>query len=212
MKLKIPLSCYAHPMSGRRQDLRQELMRLAFSQAGYFAAAQAVDIGYTYQAQKYHVDHGNWVRVDRGLFRLPHWQPGPEDAFVRWTLWSGGRGVVSHESALAVHELSDVDPARIHLTVGEDFHARDDAVVLHYGSPSEDEVEPRMGWSVTTPIRTLLDVGASDLSQEHVDAAVRDALEKGLITRRRMLRATDGADPRAALRVERALVSAGEAE
>jgi hypothetical protein len=55
-------------MSGDRQALRQALYRLAAGQAGFFTAAQALGLGYSYQAQKYHVDHGNWVRVDRGIF------------------------------------------------------------------------------------------------------------------------------------------------
>lgn len=38
---------------------------------------------------------------------------GAHEHFVRWTLWSGGRAVVSHESALAFHELGDVTPASL---------------------------------------------------------------------------------------------------
>src|SRR5215216_3133893 len=121
-------------MPGPSQDLRRRLQELAFSQSGYFTAAQAVEMGYSYQSQKYHVDHGNWVRVDRGLFRLPGWPSQPDDAYARWVLWSGGRGVVSHDSALAVHDLSDVNPAKIHLTVPPGFRGLDDAVITHHGS------------------------------------------------------------------------------
>jgi len=190
---------------GPRQDLRQALQRIAFEQAGYFSAKQALEVGYTYQAQKYHADHGNWLRVDRGLFRLPHWPATADDVYVRWVLWSGGRAVVSHESAMAVHGLSDLDPSSIHLTVAPDFHARDDAVVLHVRELSADETESRGAWRVTTPIRTLLDVSATGASQEHLDTAVRDALKAGSVTRRTLLRATDGAESSAALRLERAL-------
>lgn len=93
-------------VAGSSRDLRRHLHEMAFGQAGYFTAAQAVSIGYTYQAQKYHVDRGNWMRVDRGLFRLSGWPSDPDDSYARWTVWSGGRGVVSHTSALAVHDLS----------------------------------------------------------------------------------------------------------
>ncbi len=192
-------------MPSARQDLRRALLTLALEQAGYFTAAQARELGYSYQAQKYHHDSGNWLRVDRGLYRLPGWPARAEDAYVRWGLWSGGRGVVSHESALAVHELSDVNPRRIHLTVGPGFRARDDAVVLHVGTLASEEKEVRGSWSVTTPVRTLLDVAGSALSQEHLDRAVADAIVKGMSTRRRLLLAADGALDRAALRLERAL-------
>ena len=59
-----------------RQDLRRALFRLAVTQAGYFTAAQAREIGYSYQAQHYHTRRGNWVRVDRGLYRLLDWPMG----------------------------------------------------------------------------------------------------------------------------------------
>lgn len=192
-----------------RQVLRRALHAVAFQQAGYFTAAQALKVGYSYQAQKYHVDAGNWVRVDRALFRLPEWPADPDDVFVRWTLWSDGRGTVSHDSALAVHGLSDVDPVRVHLTVPPGFGAVDEMVALHVGDAQEDEREARRGWAVTTPLRTLVDIASSDLSQEHVEGAVADALRLGLITRRRMLRATADAAERSALRLERALAKVG---
>lgn len=192
-------------MPAARQDLRRALHALAFTQAGYFTAAQALSVGYSYQAQKYHVDAGNWVRVDRGLFRLPEWPIDSDDTFVRWTVWSEGRGVVSHDSALAVHGLSDVDPVRVHLTVPRGFGARDDLIELHVDDLADDEREVRRGWQVTTPLRTLLDAAASSLPQEQIDRGVADALRRGLITRRRLLRATADASERAALRLERAL-------
>lgn len=186
-------------------------MRYAFAQAGYFTAAQALEVGYSYQAQKYHADHSNWLRVDRGLYRIPDWPVEPDDAYVRWSLWSDGRAVVSHETALSVHGLSDLDPAGIHLSVDRSFHRRDDAVALHVADLTESDIEPRGAWSVTTPIRTLIDVAAGPSAQEHVDRAVVDALQAGKASRRALLRASDAAPSHAALRLERA-VTASEAE
>lgn len=181
---------------------------MAFQQAGYFTAAQALEAGYSYQAQKYHADAGNWVRIDRGIFRLPEWPADPDDVFVRWTLWSDGRGVVSHDSALAIHGLSDVDPVQVHLTVPTGFGAVDEMVALHVGEVGTDEREARRGWAVTTPLRTLVDAAVSDASQEQVDRSMADALRLGLTTRRRVLRAASDAPDRAALRLERALAKA----
>jgi predicted transcriptional regulator of viral defense system len=193
--------------SADRRDLRRRLLGLAFGQAGYFSAAQAKEIGYSYQAQKYNADAGNWIRVDRGIFRLPDWPDGPWDSLVRWTLWSGGRGVVSHESALAVLDLSDVDPVRVHLTVPDGFGARHTGVVLHHGHLEPADVDTRDGFSVTSPVRTLLDVAAGQISQEHVDNAVHEAAERGLISIRRLRDRADDAGDRAALRIERALAA-----
>ncbi|MCL2784309.1 MAG: hypothetical protein FWD55_02515 [Propionibacteriaceae bacterium] len=197
-------------MIRNRQDLRRQLEALAFNQAGYFTAAQALDVGYTYQAQRYHATTGNWVRVDRGLFRLPHWPSAPEDEYVRWTLWSRSLGVLSHESALRIYDLSDVDPPKIHLTVPPSFRAKDPMVITYPQELPEEDIEQRQAWQVTTPLRTLADVSGSDLSQEHVNQAVREALDRGLATRGAILRRSDVLTDRAALRLERALATATE--
>lgn len=197
-------------MAQSRQDLRRGIEALAYQQAGYFSASQALANGYTYQAQKYHADAGNWVRVDRGLFRLPQWPSEPDDQFVLWTLWSDNRGVVSHDSALRHHGLSDIDPDRVHLSVPPGFGARDPMVVTHVSDLPESDCVPQRGWRVTTPLRTLADISESVLSQELVDAGVAGALAKGLVTRRAVLRRSAELADRGALRLERALASAVE--
>jgi predicted transcriptional regulator of viral defense system len=57
--------------------------------------------------------------------------PGVHDDLARWMLWSKGRGVVSHESALAVHELGEFESSRVHLTVPAGFTMTDPAVARH---------------------------------------------------------------------------------
>jgi predicted transcriptional regulator of viral defense system len=191
-------------------QLRRRLHALAAGQSGYFTAAQAQEIGHSYQSQKYHADHGNWRRVDRGVYRLPEWPTGPHDDLVRWTLWSGGRAVVSHESALAVHDLGDFDPDRIHLTVPASFSRRTPSVVLHTGDLPEDAVSIREGFSVTTPLRSLLDVAAGpDADVGVLAGAIGEALDRGVATRRLLRHHADELGDRAALNLERALREIG---
>ncbi|MBW3578788.1 MAG: type IV toxin-antitoxin system AbiEi family antitoxin domain-containing protein [Actinobacteria bacterium] len=192
-----------------RRDLRRQLLALAARQSGYFTAAQAKEIGYSYQAQKYHVDAGNWRRIARGLFRLPEWPVGDHDDLVRWSLWSKERAVVSHETALAVHDLGDVNPRAIHLTVPDSFGQEPPShIVLHRNELDTDDVEGFEGFRVTTPLRSLFDVAGSETPQETVDKAVADALRAGVVSRRQLLRRADEFGPAAALEIERALASA----
>ena|SRR2546429_8301474 len=190
-------------------ELRRSLNEIALHQAGYFTAAQARRVGYSYQAQKHHVDRGNWTRVDRGLFRIPGWPARGEDALVRWRLWSGDRAVVSHESALTLHDLSDANPARLHLTVPPRFPRRDSALVLHQASLPSEDVEGREGYRITTVERTLLDVAAGGITQEQLDSAVSEAIDRGLVSARRLRSRADAFGDRAALLLERALGAAG---
>jgi predicted transcriptional regulator of viral defense system len=186
-------------------ELRRHLNAVAMRQAGYFTAAQARSAGYSHQAQKYHVDHGNWVRVDRGLFRLPDWPAQRNDIYVLWRLWSRGHGVVSHQSALAIHDLSDVNPSRVHLTVPPGFRSSDPVVVLHRAHLTAEDIEDHDGYQVTTVERTLLDAARSDVTQEQLQLAVAEAVERGLASPRRLRMRSDEFGDRAALRIERAL-------
>jgi len=177
------------------QENARVLYQIAAAQGGYFTAAQARRAGYAYSQQHFHTSRGNWLRVDRGLFRLRDFPPSEREDLIRWALWSrdqagAPQAVVSHDTALTVHGLSDVMPARVHLTVPKGFRKRvPPGCVLHTDSLSLAEIEARAGYRVTTPLRTLLDVADSPLSQEHLNQAVRDALERGLI-RRHLLETT----------------------
>lgn len=192
-------------MEGDRQRRRQALYRLAAGQAGFFTAAQAIDLGYSYQAQKHHVDHGNWARVDRGIFRIPEWPSSLNDSFVRWVLWSKQRAVVSHDSAAAAHGLGVLNPAKVHLTVPPGVRMSDPVVVLHRRLLPDADVMLLDGVVVTTVLRTVLDVIDSQFDEELVASVVDNALDKGAISERQLRRRLDELDSAARARAERVL-------
>lgn len=191
-----------------RGDLQRRLHEVAFRQAGYFTAAQALAAGYSYQAQKHHRDRGNWQTIDRALFRLPGWPPGPEDTWARWCVWAGPRSAVSHESALVVHDLTVANPARVTLTLPEPTKRADDAVRLHIAPLPDDDVLDKGSFRVTTVRRTIEDLAAGRNSQEVVDEAVADALERGLVTAAELRRRIGGPDDRLSWRLQQALEAA----
>jgi predicted transcriptional regulator of viral defense system len=188
-----------------RRDLRRRLFDLAAGQGGHFTAAQAKSLGYSHQAQAYHVEAGNWWRIDRGLFRLVEWVAGEHDELARWTLWSRGRGVVSHESAMSVHGVGEFEARRIHMTVPPGFTMRNDAVELHYAELPADDVSERSGYRVTTPVRTIVDIAANAHDEDQLARAIDEARRGGLITNRRLRARAETLDPRAALYIERAI-------
>lgn len=167
-------------------ELRKALARLAAPQTGYFTAAQALSAGYSYPAQHYHVQRGDWIRVERGIYRFADWPAGQHADLIRWTLWSRDLGVVSHESALGIHELGDVMPARTHLTVPATFRSRSPAVILHRAHLPSSDIEEREGFRITTPGRSLLDVAAANLEVDRLARAIRDAMDRGLVTARQL--------------------------
>lgn len=182
-----------------KADPNSRLYEIAERQAGYFTAAQALEVGYSYASQNYHHKAGNWLRDGWGIYRLAHFPRTPDEELVRLMLWSRDRAgvvqaVISHESALQAYELSDVLPSETHLTVPRGFRKKPpEGVVLHRGELQEGDVRERDGYRITTPLRTLLDVAASSLSPEHLETAAQEALERGLVRRSRLEEALRGA-------------------
>jgi predicted transcriptional regulator of viral defense system len=192
-------------MRADRQGLRRRLAALASTQSGYFTAAQVLKIGYSYPNQKFHADRGNWVRVARGVFRLPEWPPGQHDDLVRWSIWALGRGVVSHGSALTVYGVGELNPARVHLTIPPRFSKSDPSVMLHRATLDEADIEDRDGFRVTTPLRSLIDVAADGIDLDQLGRAIGEAQEVGLVTSRRLRERAEEVDVRGALHIEQAL-------
>jgi predicted transcriptional regulator of viral defense system len=168
------------------------LAALAHEQGGYFTAKQAKRAGYDYPHLDYHVSVGNFERIDHGLYRLASIPRGEDDEFVRLALWSRDRrdeprAVVSHDSALALHDLGDLLPGKIHLTVPPKFRKPPPpGVVLHKAVLGARDVEEQNGFRVTSPLRTLIDAATGETSQEQLERALIDALTRGLVRRRQV--------------------------
>ena len=127
------------------------------------------------------------VRVRRGVYRLVHFPAGDHEDLTTVWLWSQQQGVFSHQSALALHELSDVLPSRVHLTVPTRWESRrlrvPDGVVLHFGDVAEHQRQWFGPVPATDPRRTLEDCAAALLPPDLLRAAALDALHRGLIRR-----------------------------
>jgi predicted transcriptional regulator of viral defense system len=69
--------------------------------------------------------------------------------------------VFSHRTALALHELTDVNPSRIDLTVPPTFRKGSEippVLRLHFADVATTEMEMLENVPVTTALRTILDV------------------------------------------------------
>ena len=162
------------------------LYETALAQEGHFTTQQALDAGYSSQLLVKYLNTGKITRVRRTVYRLKHFPPGQQEDLVALWLWSDRAGIFSHETALMLHELSDVLPARAHLTVPAKWRRRriqvPDGVVLHYADvPKRDRA-----WvgavPVTSPARTLADCAADYVSPDFLSSAISQALARGMVS------------------------------
>ena len=165
-----------------------QLYALAETQGGYFTAADAKALGYLYPHQHFHARRKNWIRVDRGIFRLKHFPTSSHEDLIHWWLWSRKQGVISHDSAAAIYDLGDILPRKTHLTVPQRFRkVAPPSVILHKATLKETDVERREGFPITTPLHTILDLAQAHLDPERLSLVTKDALKKGLVTAKAIL-------------------------
>ncbi len=177
-----------------RAEKRQRLFEIAATQGGYFTAAQARAVGYSPRALVYHGTTGDFERISRGFYRLREFHAvSQEDVIAAWLKVGPDKAVVSHETALALYELSTVRPRKIDLTVLREKRPPGNrplpsAVRIHTTTqPLEPrEVVQRFGVRVTSPARTIVDAAAEGTEPDYIHDAVSRALARGLLTEKEL--------------------------
>jgi predicted transcriptional regulator of viral defense system len=189
------------------------LYRIAESQAGYFTTEQALDAGMDRSTLRHHArPGGRYERVRRGLYRLRHFPSSPHEHVVAAWLDLPSPAVVSHESALELYDLSDVIPNTVHITVPRAMRGQRSrpGVRIHTLAHPPGPNETRRVNSVlaTNPERTIVDSLESGTQPEQIELAVRQALEHGLTTPRRLRAAAAGRPSRVRAFIDRLLTGA----
>ena len=179
-------------MTQSHREAFRRLFELAEQQQGFFTAKQAKSAGFAENTHPYHVQVGNWIREHRGIYRLALFPTADRPDLVLWALWSRNRqeeveGVYSHHTALSLFDLSDLNPAKLHMTVPTDFRRSTDIpgiLVLHYADLPESDVETAQGYRFTGPLRTIIDlIESGTVEKQFISQALRQAADRGLVTR-----------------------------
>ena len=185
-------SCSIVLMAKQRKESARRLYELAETQAGFFTTKQAKAAGYAENTHPYHVQAQNWIREHRGIYRLANFPQSDRPDLMLWWLWSKNReglsqGVYSHETALSLHELTDLMPAKLHMTVPKSFRRNSRIprqLMLHYADVPDKDTEVLHGVRVTRPLRTILDLFcAGTVPISTLRNALREGLHRGVIRR-----------------------------
>jgi predicted transcriptional regulator of viral defense system len=90
---------------------------------------------------------------------------------------------------MSIYELSDVMPAKLHMTVPMSFRKSaktPDILIIHRASLSPADIQLMEGYSITRPLRTISDV-AETISSYLLEQAIRQALRRGLVQRNELM-------------------------
>lgn len=163
------------------------LFEIASAQEGYFTTRQAAEAGYSSQLLLKHLRAGRVARTQRGIYRLVHYPVGEHEDLVTAWLWSERAGVISHQTALALHGLSDALPAQLHLTLPAVWRKRrfrvPAGVVLHHADVSSEDRTWFGAVPTTSAQRSLNDCAREGISPDLLRQAARQAVRRGLVAR-----------------------------
>lgn len=165
---------------------RQLLWPIAVEQDGYVTAADADELGLPATALRLLAHRGKLLRESQGVYRFEELPRERTTDYRFATLWTGrGDAALSHDTALGLYDLCDINPAKYHVTVPKGDRVRRTGggnIAVHY----EDLTAKEIGWwkgipcvTVSTAIRQSIDTGVPTYL---LNQAIETARTRGAIT------------------------------
>jgi len=162
----------------------ERLREVALDQHGFVTTAQALEEGVSSAELSTMVARGRLARPAHGVYRVPQVAATEFDQYQLAVLWTGApEACLSHDTALAAWEISDINPGVIHLTVAGSRRIRragGERFVVH-----REDLEPSaVTWwqgvrtvTVATAIAQCIASGVpSYLIRQALDRAARTSL------------------------------------
>lgn len=160
---------------------RERMWDIAASQYGFVTAVQAQDFDVTRGALQMLVQRGTLKRVAHGVYRFPKYPVSQYDSYMLAVLWTRApESCLSHETALDAYGICDVNPNRVHVTVGKHRRLRragGENYVIHH----EDLSARQIGWWQEIPTVTAPTAIAQCITGGTPTYLLRQALERGHI-------------------------------
>ncbi len=167
-----------------------ELFALAEEQDGLFTSKEARSLGIQDSVLVRLKQRGRLERMSRGVYRIARY---PAERLVQYReaiLWAQASNgpeniALSHETALLLYGISDVNPSRVSLTVPVSARMRrvhPKWIAIHRANLATDDIQLHEGMPVTTVGRSILDVLVTTRRTDFARQAITGALRKGLLT------------------------------
>ncbi len=162
-----------------------DILDLAREQHGFVRTADLRDLGIDPKRLVDYAARGQAEHLGYGLYRLLLVPPSRWDEFMRAAMWPDGRGTLSHETALDLHGLCDVNPNHIDITVPTTYRthrAVPSTYRLHARELPDDAVTYLEGVPLVKPARAIADGIEAGLRPSLLDQAIATAQDQALIT------------------------------
>lgn len=164
----------------------EKLFEVATEQYGYVTTDDARDLGVDPHRLVVLASRGDLERISQGLYRFGVIPSTGLDQLMEATLWPRRFGVISHDTALDLWDLCDVNPAKVHVTVPKSAKVRR-AVPTAYRVHARDldvaEVTRHEGIPVVRVRRAILDGIETNVAPHLIEQAIDNARNRGLLSK-----------------------------
>jgi predicted transcriptional regulator of viral defense system len=161
------------------------LWNVAVDQYGYATTADAKRLGINRVELAKLAARGGLVNVSHGVYRFSQWPTSANDHLMEAVLWTRDTtAVLSHDTALNVLDLCDINPTRLHVNVSRRYPIRridtPHNMVVHYDRLDDAQ----RGWWEQIPTvtpTTAIEQGVRtavrpDLLRQAIDTALKRAM------------------------------------
>lgn len=131
---------------------------------------------------------GGVTRVGHGIYRFDQIPTTPLDPYMLATLWPAGRGVLSHDTALELHDLCDINPGKIHISlpVSRGYRPRrrgGEHYVVHHDTLEESDMTWHEGIRIVKPAIAIRQGVEGSVPVHLLRQAIESAEKRGLASR-----------------------------
>jgi predicted transcriptional regulator of viral defense system len=166
----------------------RELTEIAADRQGLVRTEDAAEIGYAAGTLDTMARRGQLERVAQGVYRVPFVGVRALGTYMAAALWPRGvQGVLTHETALDLWDVCDINPSKIHITVPRHHRPQrkiPGGYVIHREDLDPKDITAIEGVPVTTLDRALRQCAEAHVGRDLLEQAVRHGRERGLLRRR----------------------------
>lgn len=162
-----------------------EVLDIAREQHGFVRTTDLRELGLDPKRLNDYRRRGLAERVGYGVYRLVHIPPGERDEYMHAAMWPDGRGVLSHETALDLHDLCDVNPNHIDITIPKAYRTHRQvprSYRLHPANLPPGEVTSLEGLPIVTAARAITECIGAGLRPTLVNQAIDTSERQAMIT------------------------------
>lgn len=165
-----------------------EIVEFANEQYGFVTTEDTRDLGINPINLVRMAERGHLERRGTGLYRVNLTPTSRLDAYMEATLWPRKvRGILSHETALDLYELSDVNPSKIHLTLPRAHRIRrtiPSNYRIHHEDLAADQITLLEGIPIVTVPHAIRQAHGSHIGPALIGQAIDHAQQLGHLTAR----------------------------